>query len=174
MPRKTCKFRLSRNSTKFNVLARFRKTILMVKSVLSSEIQRINFGFLIEITILPFLRKIGFSRVLHIYCRLFLFYFYKFFSISFDLKKVEKVREVVEQFKEIGIVPIIIILEFVSLFELQIGLTSFVALLPNFIFFGIGIAFSFNFSDFLVFFSGASLSCLFSITLCICTLFFFF
>ena len=98
----------------FNVLARFCETIPMVKSVSSFEIQRISFGFLTKITILPFLRKIGFSRVLHIYCRLFLFYFYKFFSISFDLKKVDKVREVVEQFKEIGIVPIIIILEFVS------------------------------------------------------------
>ena len=117
-----------------------------------------------------------FVNATFIYCRLFLFYLYKFFSISFNLKKVYKVREVVEQFKEIGIVPIIIILEFVSLIELQIGLTSSVALLPNFIFFGIGIAFSFNFSDFLVFFYGASLgaslSCLFSIALCICTFFF--
>ena len=32
----------------------------MVKSVSSSKIQRINFGFLIEITILPFLRKLDF------------------------------------------------------------------------------------------------------------------
>ena len=38
MPRKTCKFRLSRNSTKFYVLARFREKIPTVKSVLSSEI----------------------------------------------------------------------------------------------------------------------------------------
>ena len=38
LPRKTCKFQLSRNSTKFDVVARFRKTIPMVKSVSSSEI----------------------------------------------------------------------------------------------------------------------------------------
>ena len=38
LPRKTCKFRLSRNSLKFNVVARFRETILTVKSVSSSEI----------------------------------------------------------------------------------------------------------------------------------------
>ena len=36
----------------FYVLARFRETISTVKSVSSSEIQRINFGFLTEITIL--------------------------------------------------------------------------------------------------------------------------
>ena len=39
----------------------------------------------------------------------------RLFSISFDLKKVGKVRELVEQFKEIGIVPMEIILESVSL-----------------------------------------------------------
>ena len=70
MPRKTCKFRLSRNSTKFNVLARFRETIPMVKSVLSFEIQRKNFGFLTKLqfcnrnydfAIFP---EIGISRVL--------------------------------------------------------------------------------------------------------------
>ena len=67
MPRKTCKFQLSRNSTKFDVLARFRETIPMVKSVSSSEIKRINFGFLTEITIfiteitiLPFFQKLEF------------------------------------------------------------------------------------------------------------------
>ena len=38
LPRKTCKFRLSRNSTKFDVVVRFRETILMVKSVSLSEI----------------------------------------------------------------------------------------------------------------------------------------
>ena len=38
LPRKTCKFRLSRNSTKFDVVARFCETIPTVKSVLSSEI----------------------------------------------------------------------------------------------------------------------------------------
>ena len=67
MPRKTCNFLLSRNSTKFYVLTRFRETIPMVKSVSSSEIQRINYGFLIEInnfvieiTILPFFQKLEF------------------------------------------------------------------------------------------------------------------
>ena len=63
MPRKMCQLRLSRNSTKFYVLARFRETIPTVKSVLSSDIQRINFGFLTEITILePKLRFCHFSR----------------------------------------------------------------------------------------------------------------
>ena len=38
LPRKTCKFRLSRNLMKFDVVARFRETIPMVKSVSSSEI----------------------------------------------------------------------------------------------------------------------------------------
>ena len=37
---KNVKFRLSRNSTKFNVVARFRETIPTVKSVLSSEIKK--------------------------------------------------------------------------------------------------------------------------------------
>ena len=40
----TCKFRLSWNSTKFDMVARFRETIPMVKSVSSSEIWK-NFGF---------------------------------------------------------------------------------------------------------------------------------
>ena len=69
MPRKTCKFRLSRNFTKFYVLARFRETIPTVKSVLPSEIQRINSrffyrnnNFVIEITILPFFQKLEFLR----------------------------------------------------------------------------------------------------------------
>ena len=44
LPRKTCKFRLSRNSTKFDVVARFRETIPTVKSVSSSEIYK-NSGF---------------------------------------------------------------------------------------------------------------------------------
>ena len=48
----------------------------------------------------------------------FSFTYVRLFSISFDLKKVGKVRELVEQFKEIGIVPMRIILEYVSLFEL--------------------------------------------------------
>ena len=58
MPQKMCKFQLSRNSTKFDVLARFHETILTVKSISSSEIQRINFGFLTKITILPFFQKL--------------------------------------------------------------------------------------------------------------------
>ena len=72
MPRKTCKFRLSRNSMKFYVLARFCETIPTVKSVLSSEIQRINFGFFLlklqfcnqnyDFAIFP---EIGIFRVLH-------------------------------------------------------------------------------------------------------------
>ena len=60
MSRKMCKFRLSRNSTKFNVLARFHEAIPTVKSVSSSEIQRKNLRFLTEITILPFLKKLDF------------------------------------------------------------------------------------------------------------------
>ena len=38
LPRKTCKFRLSQNSTKFDVVDRFRETIPTVKSVSSSKI----------------------------------------------------------------------------------------------------------------------------------------
>ena len=95
------------------------------------------------------------------------FTYTRLFSISFDLKKVGKVRELVEQFKEIGTVPIRIILEYVFLSELQIDLASFIALLQNLVFSRLGIASSFNFSDSLVFFYGASLgtslSCLFSI-----------
>ena len=102
----------------------------------------------------------------------------RLFSISFDLKKTGKVRELVEQFKEIGIVPMRIIPESVSLSELKIDLASFIALLQNLVFSGLGIASSFNFSDSFVFFSGAclgtSLSFLFSIVLCLCILFFFF
>ena len=52
---------------KFYVLTRFRETIPTVKSVSSSEIKRINYGFLteinnfiIEITILPFFLKLEF------------------------------------------------------------------------------------------------------------------
>ena len=101
----------------------------------------------------------------------------RLFSISFDLKKVGKVRELVEQFKEIRIVPMRIIPESVSLSKLQIDLVSSIALLP--IWFSldyIGIASSFNFFDSLVFFSsaylGTSLSCLFSIAICHCILLF--
>ena len=53
--------------SEFDVVARFLETIPTVKSVLSSEIYRINFGFLTEITILPFFQKLEISRVLHIY-----------------------------------------------------------------------------------------------------------
>ena len=38
LPRKMCIFRLSRNSMKFDVVARFRERIPTVKSVLSSDI----------------------------------------------------------------------------------------------------------------------------------------
>ena len=69
------------------------------------------------------------------------------FSITFDLKKAGKVRELVEQFKEIGTVPMRIIHEYVFLSELQIDLASSIALLPNLIFSGLGIASSFNFSS---------------------------
>ena len=100
----------------------------------------------------------------------------RLFSISFDFKKNSKVRELVEQFKEMEIVPMRIILEYVSLSELQIDLASYIALLPNLVFSGLGIAFSLNFSNSLVFFSsaslGASLSCIFSIALCLYILLF--
>ena len=76
----------------------------------------------------------------------------RLFSISFDLKKADKVKELIEQFKEIGIVHMIIIPEYVSLSELQIDLASSIALLPNLFFFGLDISSSFNFSDSLVLF----------------------
>ena len=60
---KNMKFLLSRNSTKFNVVARFRETIPTVKSVSSSEIYK-NFEFFTEITVLLFFRKLEFSRIL--------------------------------------------------------------------------------------------------------------
>ena len=69
--------------------------------------------------------------------------------ISFDLKKAGKVRELVEQFKEIGIVTMRIIPESVSLYELNIDLASSIVLLQNLVFSRLGIASSFNFSDFL-------------------------
>ena len=71
IPRKMCKFRLSRNTTKFYVLARFHETIPTVKSISSSEINRINSGFLTEIIIcnrnydFTLFPEIGISRVLH-------------------------------------------------------------------------------------------------------------
>ena len=67
---KNVKFRLSRNLTKFDAVTRFRETIPTVKSVSLSEIYK-NSGFLAEITILPFFRKLKFSRVLHIPKRYF-------------------------------------------------------------------------------------------------------
>ena len=66
MPRKTCKFRLSRNSTKFDVLARFRERIPIVKSISSSDLENKfqifnrNYNFVTEITILPFFQKLEF------------------------------------------------------------------------------------------------------------------
>ena len=86
-----------------------------------------------------------------IYGKLFLFHFYK----------------------EIGILLMRIVLEFVSLSELRTDLASSVTLLPNFIFFRLGVSSSFNFFDSLVFSSGASLSRLFSIVLCLWFFFFF-
>ena len=61
---KNMKFQLSRNSTKFDVVARFHKTIPTV-SPLRHLKSRKNLDFPTEITILPFLRKIEFSRVVH-------------------------------------------------------------------------------------------------------------
>ena len=90
----------------------------------------------------------------------FSFTFTRIFSISFDLKKAGKVRELVEKFKEIGIVAMRIITKYFSLSELQIDLASSIALLPILVFSGLGIASLFNFSDSLVFFSGASLGAL--------------
>ena len=46
--------------SEFDMLARFREMIPTVKLVLSSKIQRINFEFLTEIMIFPFLRKLDF------------------------------------------------------------------------------------------------------------------
>ena len=60
---KNMKFRLSRNSTKFGMVARFRETNSTARSVSSLEIYK-NSGSSIEITVLPFLRKFEFPRVL--------------------------------------------------------------------------------------------------------------
>ena len=79
----------------------------------------------------------------------------RLFSISFNLKKTCKVIELVEQFKEIRILPMRIIPESVSLSKLQIDLASSIALLQNLVFSRLSIASSFNFSDSFVFFSGA-------------------
>ena len=59
VPRKICKFQLSRKSTKFDVLARFHETIQTVKSVSSSEIYK-NFGFLPKLQFCPFLENWNF------------------------------------------------------------------------------------------------------------------
>ena len=111
-----------------------------------------------------------------IYCWLFFSPSTRLSSISFDLKKATKVRELVEQFKEIGTVPMRIIHVCVSLSELQIDSTSYVAFPLNLVLFGLGIASSFRFFDSLVSSFGASLcaslSCLFSIALCLCILLF--
>ena len=48
-------------------------------------------------------------HVAFIYCSCFFFTSTRIFFISFDLKKAGKVRELVEQFKEIGTVPMRII-----------------------------------------------------------------
>ena len=61
---KNVKFRLSQNLTKFDAVTRLHENIPTVKSVSSSEIYK-NFRFLAEITILPYFRKLKFSRVLH-------------------------------------------------------------------------------------------------------------
>ena len=60
---KNMKFRLSQNSTKFDMVARFRETNSKARSVLSPEIYK-NSESSTKITILPFLRKFEFSRVL--------------------------------------------------------------------------------------------------------------
>ena len=98
MPRKTCKFRLSRNSTKFYVLARFRETIPTVKSISSSDIQRINFGFLTEITILlsklrvcPFSRNWNFSGLTHFTVK-------SFFPFSFLFQTLRFFRKIGQSF----------------------------------------------------------------------------
>ena len=62
MPRKTCKFRLSRNLTKFDVVARFRKTIPTVVRFVIQDLEK--FQIFTKITILPLFRKLEFSRVL--------------------------------------------------------------------------------------------------------------
>ena len=56
---KNVKFRLSQNSTKFDVLARFRETIPTAKSVSSSEIYKI-FLFLPKLQFCPFSENLNF------------------------------------------------------------------------------------------------------------------
>ena len=55
------KFRLSQNSTKFDMVARFRETIPTVKSVSSSKIYK-NFGFLPKLPFYPFSENWNFLR----------------------------------------------------------------------------------------------------------------
>ena len=61
---KNVKFQLSRNTTKFDRLIKFREMNSTIKSVLSSEILK-NSSFSIKITILPFFRKFKIFRVSH-------------------------------------------------------------------------------------------------------------
>ena len=60
---KKVKFRLSRNLTKFDVVARFRETIPTVKPVSSSEIKKIQ--ILTEFYHSTIFQKFGFSGVSH-------------------------------------------------------------------------------------------------------------
>ena len=60
---KNIQFRLSRNSTKFDVVARFRETIPIVKCFVIRDLEK--FRTFTEIIILSFLRKLEFSGVLH-------------------------------------------------------------------------------------------------------------
>ena len=61
---KNVKFRLSWNSTKFEVLARFHDDSNGEVRFVIRDLEK--FQILIEITILPFFRKLEFSRVLQI------------------------------------------------------------------------------------------------------------
>ena len=60
----TLKFRLSRNSTKFDEVTRFRELNSTVKSVSSSEVYKI-FSFQSKLPFYHFSEKLNFSRVLH-------------------------------------------------------------------------------------------------------------
>ena len=74
---KNVKFQLSRNLTKFDVLAGFRETIPTVKFVSSSDILK-KFEFSTKITVLPFIIKldfIGFYKFNPIFIYLFIYYF---------------------------------------------------------------------------------------------------
>ena len=101
MPRKTCQLQLSRKITKFYVRTRFRETIPTVQSVLSSEISRINYRFLtditifvIKITILPLFQKLKFvgSYIVNNYNE------YLPFKVNLD---PETTRRVVEKIKTV-------------------------------------------------------------------------